>query len=136
MLSTSPMACCVLSASFLTSSATTAKPLPASPARAASIAAFNASKFVWSAISLITFKIFPIWAELSDKCCIVSDKDIVSYSIICISLLTLSSFSVSFVVASAVFFNELIFSESASLVFLEILLISSILLTMAETCDD
>lgn len=34
------------SASFLISSATTAKPLPASPALAASMAAFNASRFV------------------------------------------------------------------------------------------
>ena len=44
----------VLSASFLTSSATTANPLPCSPALAASIAAFKASKLVWSAISSIT----------------------------------------------------------------------------------
>jgi len=36
----------VLSANFLTSSATTAKPRPASPALAASIAAFKASRFV------------------------------------------------------------------------------------------
>jgi len=36
----------LLSASFLTSAATTAKPFPCSPARAASIAAFNASRFV------------------------------------------------------------------------------------------
>ena len=34
------------SASFLTSRATTVKPAPASPARAASIAAFNASRLV------------------------------------------------------------------------------------------
>ena len=34
-------------------SATTAKPRPASPALAASILAFNASKFVWDAISSI-----------------------------------------------------------------------------------
>lgn len=39
------------SASFLTSSDTTANPLPCSPALAASIAAFKASKFVCSAIS-------------------------------------------------------------------------------------
>ena len=38
------------SASFLTSSATTAKPLPASPALAASIAALSARRFVCSAI--------------------------------------------------------------------------------------
>jgi len=36
--------------SFLTSSATMANPLPASPARAASMAAFRANKFVWLAI--------------------------------------------------------------------------------------
>ena len=46
----------VLSASFLTSSATTAN-LPCSPALAASIAAFSASKLVYSTISLITSKI-------------------------------------------------------------------------------
>jgi hypothetical protein len=34
------------SANLRTSSATTAKPFPCSPARAASIAAFNANKFV------------------------------------------------------------------------------------------
>ncbi|MPM84455.1 hypothetical protein SDC9_131527 [bioreactor metagenome] len=43
----------VCSASFLISSATTANPRPASPARAASIEAFSASKFVWSAIPFI-----------------------------------------------------------------------------------
>ena len=37
-----------------TSAATTAKPRPCSPARAASTAAFSASRFVWNAISSIT----------------------------------------------------------------------------------
>jgi len=41
-------------ASDRTSEATTAKPLPASPARAASIPAFKASRLVWKAISSIT----------------------------------------------------------------------------------
>lgn len=40
-------------ASFLTSSATTAKPFPCSPALAASIAAFRASKLVCPAILFI-----------------------------------------------------------------------------------
>ncbi len=40
----------VLSANFLTSLATTANPLPCSPARAASMLAFKASKFVCAAM--------------------------------------------------------------------------------------
>ncbi len=47
MLSTASLVC---SDSFLTSSATTEKPLPASPALWASIAAFKASKLVWDDI--------------------------------------------------------------------------------------
>ena len=40
----------VCPARFFTSSATTAKPFPASPARAASIVAFSASSLVWLAM--------------------------------------------------------------------------------------
>jgi len=47
-------------AKFLTSSATTANPAPASPARAASTAAFRASKLVWKAISSMVLMIFPV----------------------------------------------------------------------------
>ena len=68
LASISPSDFCVRSASFLTSSATTAKPRPCSPARAASIAAFRASKFVWSAISrMITmmFLISSLWRVTS-----------------------------------------------------------------------
>ncbi len=43
-----------------TSDATTAKPRPASPARAASTPAFNASRLVWNAMSSITPMIWPI----------------------------------------------------------------------------
>jgi hypothetical protein len=61
----SDVALAVLSASFLTSSATTANPRPCSPALAASMAAFNASRLVGSAMSLITAIISPICLERS-----------------------------------------------------------------------
>jgi len=48
-------ACPLFSASFLTSAATTAKPLPASPALAASMAAFKASMLVFREISWMIF---------------------------------------------------------------------------------
>ena len=50
-----------------TSSATTAKPLPASPARAASIAAFSASRLVCSAIVVIVSTMPPILRERAEK---------------------------------------------------------------------
>ena len=53
------------SASFWTSSATTAKPRLASPARDASIDAFSARIFVCSAISSISSTMLPISCELS-----------------------------------------------------------------------
>ncbi len=43
-----------------TSSATTAKPRPASPARAASMAALSASRLVWSAMPRMTSSTLPI----------------------------------------------------------------------------
>ena len=54
-----------LEASTRTSSATTAKPLPASPALAASTAALSARIFVWNAISSIVLMIFSIFLEVS-----------------------------------------------------------------------
>ena len=59
----SSVAFAVSCASSLTSLATTAKPLPASPARAASIVALSASRFVCSAMLVITLTTLPISAE-------------------------------------------------------------------------
>ena len=50
-------------ARFLTSSATTAKPFPASPALAASTAALSERMFVWNAISSIVLTIFLVSLE-------------------------------------------------------------------------
>ena len=49
----SPVLCVLSSANFLISSATTANPLPDSPALAASMEAFNDSKLVWLVIFLM-----------------------------------------------------------------------------------
>src|SRR5690606_32059051 len=53
-----------------TSSATTAKPRPASPARAASMAALSASRLVCSAMPRITSSTVPICSLLADRPCI------------------------------------------------------------------
>ncbi|MNL34723.1 hypothetical protein D3C87_1567090 [compost metagenome] len=58
-LAASPERC----ASVRTSEATTAKPLPASPARAASTAALSASRLVWKAMSSITRMMSEIFCE-------------------------------------------------------------------------
>ena len=59
-------------ASERTSLATTAKPLPCSPARAASTAAFNARILVWKAMPSITEVMSEICADALDRCSIVS----------------------------------------------------------------
>ncbi len=60
-LAISSVAVAVCTASDLTSEATTAKPLPASPARAASIVALSASRLVCSAILRISLTTSPIF---------------------------------------------------------------------------
>ena len=81
------------SANFLISAATTEKPLPASPALAASMEAFKANKLVWREISLITLIILVIsWMLLfiSDT---LSDKDFISSNSFSQLALTLSMIS-------------------------------------------
>ena len=68
----SSVALAVWRANSLTSLATTAKPLPNSPARAASMVALSASKFVCSAMLEITFKTLPISMVLLPNLDIVS----------------------------------------------------------------
>ena len=57
----------VCPASAFTSAATTEKPLPASPARAASMVAFRASRFVWPATSEISRTTSPILSHVTDQ---------------------------------------------------------------------
>ena len=63
----SSVALAVWFARSLTSDATTAKPLPASPARAASIVAFSASRLVWLAMPLIRVTISPMLTTAPDS---------------------------------------------------------------------
>src|SRR5579875_1120805 len=64
------------SASLRTSSATTAKPRPASPARAASMAALRARRLVCSVMSLITLMI----SEISNE---RSPSDLIFFAVAC-----------------------------------------------------
>ena len=68
-----PVICCEMSTvalwvccdRVLTSAATTANPLPASPARAASMVALRASRFVWEAISEMMPIMLPMRSDAS-----------------------------------------------------------------------
>ncbi len=64
--------CCVRLASERTSSATTAKPRPCSPARAASMAALRASRLVCSAMAVMTCRIFSMSPLSADSWLTVS----------------------------------------------------------------
>ena len=63
----SSVAFAVCVASALTSWATTAKPRPASPARAASIVALSASRLVCSAIAVISLTTSPMRLAAADS---------------------------------------------------------------------
>src|SRR3712207_5491492 len=94
----------LLSAKTLISSATTAKPLPDSPALAASIAAFNASRLVCSAIlfikSVISFTVFIspfislILLEKLAKFLLKFSREFINF---CISILLFSEFLLIFI---------------------------------------
>src|SRR3954469_24326501 len=88
----SSVARAVSCASSLTSLATTAKPLPASPARAASMVALSASRFVCSAIEVITFTTLPISAEDSPSLAIVADVDAAASTALVATWLASSAF--------------------------------------------
>ncbi|MOA54890.1 hypothetical protein D3C78_1785850 [compost metagenome] len=77
----SPVALAERSASLRTSSATTAKPLPCSPARAASIAALRAKRLVCSAISSITAMMAPISSEDCPKLSITATTSAMAWLI-------------------------------------------------------
>ena len=61
-----------LLARLRTSSATTAKPLPALPARAASTAAFRARMLVWNAMFSMVAMILPISSEEVEMFCMAT----------------------------------------------------------------
>ena len=63
----SSVAFAVWLASAFTSEATTAKPRPDSPARAASMVALSASRLVWAAIEWISFTTSPIFSAPVDS---------------------------------------------------------------------
>ncbi len=90
-----------LSANFLTSSATTAKPLPCSPALAASMAALSANRFVCEAISSIVSTILPISSERLPISSTFSAEAPTLALIFCMPLRVCSTVNVPFLAASA-----------------------------------
>ena len=79
----SPVALAVRVASDFTSVATTAKPRPLSPARAASIVALSANRLVWLAIAPIRRSTSPIFSPAAVRPATIS--------VVCPALATASS---------------------------------------------
>ena len=90
-----------------TSSATTANPFPAAPARAASTAAFKARILVWNAISSIVLMIFPISLELLLMSVMAESISCIRWLLSPASSLTLSAMSLAAFAFSA-FFSTLL----------------------------
>jgi hypothetical protein len=105
--------CTDRSASLRTSVATTAKPLPASPARAASIAAFSASRFVCAAISLISSRISPIFCARSPN---DSARSAIASTFSCMSCIVSPVRSAAFAIACALSAIEPAVAASSSIV--------------------
>ena len=93
-------------ARFRTSSATTAKPLPAAPARAASIAAFSARILVWKAMSSMVLIILLISADFSLIWLIASFISCICPSLFNISSFPTLAFSLAFMALSAFCFTR------------------------------
>ena len=109
-----PLAVSDCSASFCISDATTAKPFPASPARAASMLAFKERRFVWDAISEINCDAFWILCAEIFVCFVCSA--IVATAAFTSSLIRFSSSIVTTAASLDCFiWSALSFSSSAAL---------------------
>ena len=121
----------VVVASLPISSATTAKPLPASPALAASILAFKASKLVWSVILIISSANVPICLTSCERLSFsVKDFDNLSASDWAISLFL----PADILACSACSFID-IACETPSFICFPISVIESIILDEVELID-
>ena len=111
-------------ARFPTSSATTAKPFPATPALAASIAAFRERIFVWKAISSMVLMILLISLDFSVMSCIARESSCI------LSLLSHTASPASLLISEA--FSAI---PAVSLIFSEMSFIVALSSSMEEACS-